>query len=160
MRLVSIGFSLLLLAAVPAAAGDAPTLQPLRLDGTVIGTCAQPTDEAVRTSFGGDIGEQSTCSAWANCEDGTMVDCTGENTCTAVDQDCSVGQEGYVECDGVRTSCPSCCPCGTCGTIRWFKTEQCCPNNLHVMEERRCTTSGWVNTGNTDCLVECGGTQI
>lgn len=158
MKLASIGFSMLLLAPLCAAAGAAPTLQPLRLDGTPAGTCAMPVDEAVHTSVDGGFGALSFCYAQADCQWGT-VSCDGENTCTAVD--CSPEEVGYVDCDGARTYCSGgpCCPCGTCGTLRWFKTSQCCPNNLHVMEERRCTASGWVNTGNTDCLVECGGTM-
>lgn len=52
---------------------------------------------------------KSTCSASATCN-GTTISCFGSLACSAVDQDCSVGQRGYVLCDNIRTSCPSDCP--------------------------------------------------
>jgi len=47
------------------------------------------------------------CDAYADCYDGSVVSCTGASYCTYVDSSCPV-QRGYVECDGVKTYCPSC----------------------------------------------------
>jgi|GEM_PF-2458029 len=43
------------------------------------------------------------CSATLDCEDGNVVSCTGNNSCTASQSG------GYVECDGQRTTCPNYC---------------------------------------------------
>lgn len=140
----------------PAPAEPVPAATSLPASGACAGGTSASAFDPVAVSTGG-VTAQAYCQA--DC-DGLLISCWG-GTCSAADRNCSTGQQGYIECDGVYTFCHqgpcTSCPCGTCGTLRWFQTEDCCPNNLHVMEERRCTTSGWVNTGNTDCLVECGG---
>lgn len=111
----------------------------------------------VYASLGG-IHGQSACTATAQCSGYTPASCSGSSTCTAVDQDCNAGQQGYAECDGTKVYCshvcPS-CPCGTCGATRWHETQMCCVTNLHLWYAQQCTTSGWVNTGPTDCLQAC-----
>lgn len=51
----------------------------------------------------------SSCTASANCGGSPPVGCSGSGTCKAVDQNCSVGQQGYVMCDSVVTYCPNPC---------------------------------------------------
>ena len=46
----------------------------------------------------------------ANCTEGADVFCSG-TTCNAVNQNCPAGVQGYVECDGNRTYCPTCPSC-------------------------------------------------
>lgn len=53
---------------------------------------------------------KSSCSASASCGSSPSVSCSGLSSCYAVDQDCSVGQRGFVLCDNVRTDCSSTCP--------------------------------------------------
>lgn len=43
------------------------------------------------------------CSATLDCEDGNVISCTGNSSCTANQW------SGYVECDGQRTTCPNFC---------------------------------------------------
>lgn len=62
----------------------------------------------------GDIGSQSTCTATAEC-DGYQITCEGDSECTAVDRDCSVGERGFVDCDGNVTACDDPCDTTTCG---------------------------------------------
>ncbi|HEX6900553.1 MAG TPA: hypothetical protein VF789_12590 [Thermoanaerobaculia bacterium] len=52
---------------------------------------------------------KSTCSASATCGGAPSVSCNGSSTCSAVDQNCSVGQRGFVLCDGLRYDCSSTC---------------------------------------------------
>jgi len=50
------------------------------------------------------------CSASASCGTST-ISCQGNNSttsCTATDRNCSVGQRGFVTCDGVTTYCTTC----------------------------------------------------
>ncbi len=57
---------------------------------------------------GGEIpppSQQATCTAI--CTEGSNVMCSG-SSCTAVNQDCSSGQTGYVQCDGNYTYCATC----------------------------------------------------
>lgn len=81
-------------------------------------------------------GIESACNATAVCETGTVT-CSGNSSCTAVDRDCSVLEQGRVTCDGVTTLCPTtCCSSGT------IIERACC----------RCEATG-------DCLscCRCGG---
>lgn len=58
---------------------------------------------------GGGPALDSYCSA--SCDHGASpvsVTCSGQ--CLAQDQNCAASIQGYVECGGVRTSCPACPP--------------------------------------------------
>lgn len=59
---------------------------------------------------------KSTCSAYALCGSSSPVSCFGASTCQAVDQNCSIGQQGFVRCDNDWIYCPECevqaDPCG------------------------------------------------
>ena len=64
----------------------------------------------VEMAFDPGVGEQSACNADANCTEGPDVHCSGNSTCTAIDQSCPFTQ-GWVRCDGVYTYCAACPPC-------------------------------------------------
>ena len=86
------------------------------------GLCAPKQDEALFVAQRPrNAQEKAACTATAACGSSTTVTCQ-DNTlpanCTAVDRNCSVGQRGYVMCDGVRKDCP--CPCGT------IQQQTCC----------------------------------
>lgn len=158
MRFLSVCLASLALAAAPAVAYPAVDAAAAGPVATSAVACTTGLPSAFAADVGG-IGSLSICTATAQCGSGTVY-CEGNTTCTAVDRNCAIPQQGYVDCDGQRTYCPgSCCPCGSCGATRWFDTGSCCANNLTVYAEKRCTTSGWVSTGQTECIVECGGVQ-
>jgi hypothetical protein len=50
---------------------------------------------------------KSACTASANCWDGTVRSCSGDNTCVAQDSNCPLA-DGYVSCDGVAKPCSPC----------------------------------------------------
>lgn len=56
---------------------------------------------------GGKPTDKAACSAW--CAGGTTLSINCSGTCTAVDVNCP-STNGYVICNGVRTSCSSTCP--------------------------------------------------
>lgn len=65
--------------------------------------------------------EKSQCSATANCRFGGTIYCEGNNSCSAVDGDCSWGNVGYVVCDGHYYSCGGSC----CGDDFCTRGDQC-----------------------------------
>lgn len=79
------------------------------------------------------------CTATASCG-AYSISCSSNvsvTSCSSADRNCSVGQRGFVTCNGVTTQCD--CPCG--GTTQ---QQQCCT----------CDTTG-------DCIACCrcaGGT--
>lgn len=140
-------------AAAPTPSGADPGAPPIREAGIACTTASLETSqEALPASLGG-ITAQS-CRVEVDCESKTIF-CEG-GSCEGQDRDCSVGNRGYVECDGDRDYCPnSCCPCGPCGSTRLSDTGLCCGNNLKLWDIQTCTLSGWQDTGDTTCLVEC-----
>jgi len=56
----------------------------------------------------------------ATCETGT-VSCSG-NSCSAVNRNCSFGQQGFVVCDGNYTYCPTTCS----SSCTYFECRQPC----------------------------------
>lgn len=155
MRLTLTCVALLALVAAPALAADsAATAEPAASIQVELST--QPSAEPASDGGLGEIGAQSDCSATAECEDGSEVSCTGSNQCSAYDQDCAGGQQGYVECDGDREYCEVPTEC-SCGDTRWLRTEQCCPAGLHLWMYQRCELSGWTDTGVTYCMEACDG---
>jgi hypothetical protein len=53
---------------------------------------------------------EGSCSAIADCEDGSTVACTGSTSCLVTDDGCPTTR-GNVVCDGATTWCPKCtCP--------------------------------------------------
>lgn len=67
----------------------------------------------------------------ADCTEGPDVSCSGA-TCSAVNQNCSFGQRGYVVCDGNRIDCPV-CPGGGGGCTFMQCRQGCnCPGGVTV----------------------------
>jgi len=131
-----------------SAAGFAQTPSPVLLSeevlAMILGEPAAGAACATKAAGKGGVvyaseGIESACNATAFCETGTVT-CSGNSSCTAVDRDCSVLEQGRVTCDGVTTLCPTgCCTSGT-GIQR-----ACC----------RCDATG----GCFDCC-RCGGGTI
>jgi|tagenome__1003787_1003787.scaffolds.fasta_scaffold19997670_1 hypothetical protein len=112
MALVLVLAALSLMASPAMAAPDSPRVAPVlsAADQAFLAslvTAPAPVPAAKRPAVRG----KALCTASANCESGGTISCSGNNSttsCSAADQDCSVGQTGYVKCDGVTTSCPAC----------------------------------------------------
>lgn len=108
--------------------------------------CATPESGKLLAPWGAK--PMSACSATANCLSGT-VSCTGNNSCQAVDQNCSSSpqQLGYVTCDGVTTRCPL--ACDGCAPLDW-----CC----HCAATSDCHACCKCNGGTwSECTSLCGG---
>jgi len=130
MKKVALGFLLVLAAlgltpspgvAAPAAsAADQAFLAALA-------TPVAPAPAAKRPV----LGEKALCTASANCGTGGTISCSGNNSttsCSATDQNCSLGQRGSVTCDGVTTLCPNtCCPGLSCSEERSNCAADCSP---------------------------------
>jgi hypothetical protein len=65
----------------------------------------------------------------ADCTQGADVSCSG-TSCSAVNQNCPAGQQGYVVCDGNYTHCPT-CPPPSCGFIQ-CKLGCSCPGGVSI----------------------------
>jgi hypothetical protein len=87
---------------------------------------------------------KAACSAW--CVGGTTLTVNCSGTCTAVDVNCPQ-TNGYVVCNGVKTSCASACPSAPppyCETL-----------NLTSCSTRGATTACWGSDGvqySCDCF--------
>ncbi len=60
-------------------------------------------------------GPQPDATCTVVCSGGSVVSCTG-SSCTGVNSACP-SQQGYVQCNGVYTYCPSCPPPGCPGGV-------------------------------------------
>lgn len=122
--LSSVALALALAAAPPAAPVEAAPAEAPQLSAP---TC-QPGAPAVTLPDGQEpLFLDSFCQA--DCTEGSDVSCSGA-TCSAVNQNCSIGQQGYVECDGNRTYCPT-CPCVGC-TLFQCRQGCSCPGGVSV----------------------------
>lgn len=93
------------------------------------------------------------CVSTANCSPYTNVSCSsGTGTCVAVDRNCSIGQRGYVNCNGVTTFCPACDACIE-GSLRNVLTGECCDNGSKEKQQQQCINGAWIPTG----VYTCGG---
>lgn len=104
--------------AVADAGPSAPPAEPgLEVSGSQGIACLAGAPDVLASAAPmlGDVGSLSTCTATATCGDGADVSCEGDSECRAVDRDCSVGQRGFVDCDGNVTRCAEPCPGPTCG---------------------------------------------
>lgn len=74
-------------------------------------TCVEPVlDNDVLSNEG--LRTFMTCTATADCDDGSTVMCSGNSSCSASDANCPYTR-GHVTCDGASTFCPACedpCP--------------------------------------------------
>jgi hypothetical protein len=82
-------------------------------------------------SFGGESQFKAMCTA--SCGFDASVSCSGSGSCTAVDQNCAAGQQGYVQCGSTLTYCPVCPPLLDCNQFNhgscfysWDPVIQCC----------------------------------
>jgi hypothetical protein len=66
------------------------------------------------------LAEKSMCTA--SCGPYPSVTCSGI-TCSAANRNCSVGGEGNVKCDGVKTKCSP--PCPDCAQLQQNCTTMC-----------------------------------
>ncbi len=117
-------------AAVAWAAIFAPAPDP--------GTSTQPQDAARRPR----ITPKADCVA--HCWNGSTVSCSGAS-CSAVDSNCSSGQQGSCTADGVTTSCT---PCPASCTV----TATCSPSGSVT-----CTSTNNDCFKVNKCYVECDG---
>lgn len=87
----------------------------------------------------------------ADCGSDPDVSCTGNVSCSAVDQNCP-SQRGYVVCDGVYTFCPTCPECEN-GAFRIYRTGNCCdyPSIGEESWVQKCINETWV-TQRTTCF--------
>jgi hypothetical protein len=65
---------------------------------------------------------KSACTATALCGSSPSQSCSGNSSCSAIDQDCTNFETGSVTCDGVPTPCPNACSCSSLP----FSQRQCC----------------------------------
>ena len=91
------------LIASPAMAAPAPTAADQAFLATLAAPDQTPTLAATHLITG-----KSACTATAICGGGLTISCAGVGSCLAADQNCAVGQNGFVQCDGRRTLCPPC----------------------------------------------------
>jgi len=112
---------------------QAPSVAPLSAQALAMilgqpaatGSCPLPQGNAVFAARRPALAKS--CSATANCWDGSQVSCsfTGAGgTCTATDSNCDAGVRGSVNCNGTVTSCPQ-CPCGTPNCCQCDATGDC-----------------------------------
>ncbi len=95
---------------------------------------------------------KSTCGATASCGAGTTISCSSDSgTCTGVDRDCSVGEQGHVTCNGSTTQCPTACP-SSCNGLSGTQY-QCCQCDLNGGCVPCCRCSG---ENFASCLEQCG----
>ena len=103
--------------------------EPLwRALGLVPPSTVAPLPACLAESFGGGPQLDATCTA--DCGASAPVSCSSPppGSCTAVDQNCPVGQRGYVVCGSTRTYCPDCCDqfdTGSCN-YSWDPDSGCC----------------------------------
>jgi len=112
----------------PAAAVPVDLLgAPQDLAGVVACSPSAAPVEMARGG-GGDpgVGAQAFCQA--DCTEGADVSCSG-GSCSAVNQNCGAGVQGYVQCDGQYQYCPTCQGGGGGGGCQsLFECRQFCPN--------------------------------
>jgi hypothetical protein len=94
---------------------------------------------------------KSACTATANCGSDPARSCSGNSSCTAVDRDCSVNEQGHVTCDGVTTWCPTVCP-SPCAGLTGTQYQCCqCDQTGDCLHCCRCAGGNFA-----DCLNNCG----
>jgi hypothetical protein len=169
----------LLFLAVPAAVLAAPGADTVATDpeapaAEVPDACSAPAGLAdlLRPDFA-----YLSCGASADCLPFSQQSCIGTGTCVGVDRNCTVGERGYVTCNGSTTYCagPCCAQDGVCeyGYGCGCTDEDCCslgacqghPNCplppcecsevTNCQSNRDCCTPGSICTPSGMCL--CAG---
>jgi hypothetical protein len=122
-------FSALSLALMATAAPAAPPAGPAAGPQSTPAPACQTAPAVAAPGLEGAEFVLSFCQS--DCTEGPDVSCNG-TSCSAVDQNCSVGQQGFVQCDGNYTYCPVCPPSGG-GCTRVECRMGCgCPGGLSV----------------------------
>lgn len=106
-------------------------------------SCGTGMEKAVWLK-GGKPTDKASCSAW--CSGGTQLSVSCSGSCTAVDVNCPY-TNGYVVCNGVKTSCTYICPLGTYSYCAQVNGTSCSPQGA--------TTSCWGSDGlpyGCDCM--------
>jgi hypothetical protein len=84
---------------------------------------------------------ESLCTA--DCGEHADVSCEAAS-CSAVNRNCSAGEQGYVVCNGVYTYCPGCPGCVE-GEIQLVPTGECCINLPRELADLlECIGGEWV----------------
>lgn len=117
------------------------------------GQCAGPA-EAKTTAA---VPMAATAFCQASCSPYSSVSCSG-SSCSAVDRNCSVGQRGYVQCDGNYTYCPACfvAQCLN-GAEEWVNWGCCCGAPVAKQNHRLrvCVNGSWQYTNSYSCYSSC-----
>jgi hypothetical protein len=147
---LSLALAILCFLVSPALAADPPQA-PLTLsvaDQAFLASLAKQVgtpDPVPAAKRPGRIGEKALCSAQANCWDGSVISCQGNNSttsCSATDSNCSAGQRGSVTCDGNTTLCPA-CPPQDCGPdfCTWEDEDNCAASCYPCSYRLTCNTT-------------------
>ena len=149
---LGIGFVALVFLVFPAVAARPPQggSAPSAADQAFLASLAAPAPGMAAKRPATGVEGKALCTASANCGSGGTISCSGNSTCSNVDQNCSVGQRGSVTCDSVTTQCPNACPCDlNCSADRQDCISDCdpCPaifscNMSTCTESCRCKFSG------------------
>lgn len=80
-----------------------------------------------------------------------QLTCTTSGSCTAVNRNCSVGQQGYLNCNGSYRYCPVC----PCIEGDWRQSSGgCCPGGQQEVNEYMCINGQWELIA-TNCFGTC-----
>lgn len=126
-----------------------PGAPPAALDAAVP-EVASPACGSAFMASSDDLGGAPEADCVAQCGSYPAVSCWTSGTCEAVDRNCSVGERGFVECNGVRTNCPVCpsqCEEGTYKIVQG----SCCGYRRREMRNYVCQGGVWVLF-----LIDCG----
>ena len=101
-----------LMASPAMAAPDGSQIQQARTaaDQAFLTALAAPVQTpalAARHPITGKAMCTASCAWSPTSPTGTMISCSG-SSCMAVDRNCPLGQNGFVQCDGVLHPCPAC----------------------------------------------------
>ena len=106
------------------------------------------------------VATASACTATATCGSSPSVSCSGNTSCTAIDQNCAGGIQGFVRCDNVTTNCPACPSECDEGDIRFIPEGCCCsPSGLRRQRyvEEVCVEGRWERSFGVLCAGGCSG---
>ncbi len=111
-----------LVAEIEEAKADAVTESAVKVEEPKTEESEKATEDGDDFDLYASLGETtktyaSSCSAWATCHDGSLVDCsTTSGSCQHQDASCP-GQRGFVTCGSTTKNCPACpvqCPDPNC----------------------------------------------
>jgi hypothetical protein len=106
-------------AVVVFGGSDLSAQEASEIQSTPVACPAEPQDDTL------DLRVKSLCTTF--CGPFPSVSCSAFN-CIAVPRNCGIGQPGYVQCNGVRTTCTSCEGECTAGQFKFEYTADCCCN--------------------------------